>query len=85
MANLRFDGKSICSKVKGELVDTQRQKFGAVFGKGVKTGVNVSIMPGVLIGQNSIIGPHSLVTENIKDNETFYTKFQKNTRGIDKF
>ncbi len=85
LANLRFDGKNVQSVVKGKPIDTQRRKFGAVFGKGVKTGVNVSVMPGVLIGQNSIIGPHCLVTENIKDNETFYTKFQKNTRGIDKF
>jgi len=80
LANLRFDGKSIHSKVKGKLVDTQRQKFGAVLGKGVKTGINVSIMPGVLIGSNSIIGPHSLVRENIKDNEIFYTKLQKISR-----
>ena len=77
LANLRFDGKSIYSKVKGEAIDTQRQKFGAVLGKGVKTGINVSIMPGVLIGSNSIIGPHSLVRENIKDNQIFYTKCQK--------
>lgn len=81
LANLRFDGKNIYSKVKRELIDTQRQKFGAVLGKGVKTGINVSIMPGVLIGQNSIIGPHSLVKENIKDNQIFYTKFQRIVRN----
>jgi len=65
------------SVVKEKPIDTQRKKFGAVLGKGVKTGINVSIMPGVLIGQNSIIGPHSLARENIKDNQIFYTKFQK--------
>lgn len=77
LANLRFDGKNIYSKVKGKLVDTQRKKFGTVFGRGVKTGINVSIMPGVLIGENSVIGPHSLVRENIKDNQIFYTKYYK--------
>jgi len=77
LANLRFDGKNVQSVVKEKPIDTQRKKFGAVLGKGVKTGINVSIMPGVLIGQNSIIGPHSLARENIKDNQIFYTKFQK--------
>ncbi len=72
LANLRFDGKNIQSTVKGKLVDTQRQKFGAVLGRGVKTGINVSIMPGVLIGENAIIGPNSLVKENIKDRKIFY-------------
>jgi bifunctional UDP-N-acetylglucosamine pyrophosphorylase/glucosamine-1-phosphate N-acetyltransferase len=76
LANLRFDAKNVHSVVKGKLIDTQRKKFGAVLGNGVKTGINVSIMPGVLVGQNSIIGPHSLVKENIKDNQVFYTKYQ---------
>jgi len=71
LANLRFDGKNIRSVVKRKLVNTQRKKFGAVLGKEVKTGINVSIMPGVLVGQNAIIGPHSLVKENVKDNETY--------------
>jgi len=82
LANLRFDEKNIRSAVKGELVDTQRRKFGAVLGKGAKTGVNVSIMPGVLIGENSIVGPHSLVRKNVKDNEVFYTKAQKIINAI---
>jgi bifunctional UDP-N-acetylglucosamine pyrophosphorylase/glucosamine-1-phosphate N-acetyltransferase len=77
LANLRFDGKNVHSIVKGKLVDTQRKKFGAVLGNNVKTGINVSIMPGVLIGSNSVIGPHSLVKENVKDNQIFYTKHQK--------
>lgn len=77
LANLRFDEKNIHSLVKGKLVDTQRQKLGAVFGKGVKTGVNASVMPGILVGSNSIIGPHSLVRENVQDNKIFYTKPQK--------
>lgn len=77
LANLRFDEKNVRSVINGEKIDTRRKKFGAVFGRGVKTGVNVSIMPGVLVGSHSIIGPHSFVRENIKDNKIFYTKFQK--------
>jgi bifunctional UDP-N-acetylglucosamine pyrophosphorylase/glucosamine-1-phosphate N-acetyltransferase len=77
LANLRFDEKNIRSIVKAELVDTQRKKFGAVLGKGVKVGINTSTMPGVLIGENAILGPDSLVMKNVKDNQVFETKFQK--------
>lgn len=77
LANLRFDEKNVRSMVKGKVVDTQRKKFGAVLGNNVKTGINVSLMPGVLIGSNAVIGPHSLVRENIEDNSTYFTKFQK--------
>jgi len=77
LANLRFDGKNVQSMVKGKLIDTQRKKLGAVLGKGVRTGINVSLMPGVLMGANSVIGPHSLVKENVKDNATYFTKSRK--------
>ena len=76
IADLRFDEKNICATVKGKFIDTGRRKFGAVLGNGVKVGVNSSIMPGVLVGKNAIIGPHSLVRENIEDNKIIYTKFQ---------
>jgi len=34
-------------------------------------------MPGVLIGANCMIGPATLVAENLEDATTFYTKFEK--------
>jgi len=72
LANFRFDGKTIKALVKGEKVDTRRQKFGAVLGNNVKVGVNASLMPGVLIGSGCIIGPGETVFENLKDNTKFY-------------
>ena len=36
-------------KVMHEFVNSRRSKFGAILGDGVKTGINVSIMPGVSI------------------------------------
>ncbi len=36
--------------------------------KNCKIGTHSSIMPGVTIGENSIIGAHSLVLEDIPDN-----------------
>lgn len=76
-ANVRFDKTIIKSMVKGELVETGRQKFGCILGQNSQTGVNSLIMPGVLIGSNCQIGPNSLVRENIEDNKIFYTKFQE--------
>lgn len=67
LANLRFDEKNIYSFVKGRSIDTGRKKFGAVLGKGVKVGVNSSLMPGVLINEGAIIYPNSLIRKNITD------------------
>ena len=48
LANLRFDEKKIGN--------TDKKKFGAVIAKGVKLGINASIMPGAMIKANTIIG-----------------------------
>jgi len=37
-------------------------------GAGSKTGVNVSIMPGVRIGPHSIVGPHVLLSRDLEPN-----------------
>jgi len=70
-ANLRFDGKTIKVTIRGERIDTKRKKFGCVLGNNTKTGINVSLMPGVLIGSNSIIYPKTVIFKNIKDNTIF--------------
>ena len=71
IANLRFDEANVKVTIKGVKQDSGRRKFGAVIGDNVKTGVNVSIMPGVKIGANSIIGAHTLVFEDVEEN-TYY-------------
>ncbi len=73
-ANIRLDRGVIESTVKGKKIPTGLKKFGVVVGKNTKIGVNVSLMPGVLIGSNCNIGPHSIVLKNLKDNLCFYTK-----------
>ena len=74
MANLRFDSKTVKAKIRGKLIDTGRKKLGCILGDNVKTGINVSLMPGVLIGSDCQIGPDSLVFKNIKDNTIYYTR-----------
>jgi bifunctional UDP-N-acetylglucosamine pyrophosphorylase/glucosamine-1-phosphate N-acetyltransferase len=46
IANFRHDQKTVSTPVKGEMVDTNRKKFGTVLGDGVKLGINTSIYPG---------------------------------------
>ena len=49
--------------------------------KNCKIGTHSTIMPGITIGQNSIIGAYSFVTKNIPDNQIWTgvpAKFKKN-------
>lgn len=75
-SNVRLNGKEIKSEVKGEKINTCLKCFGAVIGENTFIGTKVNIMPGKFIGSNCFIGPNSLIFENIKDNTTFYTKFE---------
>jgi len=58
IANLRLDEKEI--SVSGR--ETGRRKFGAVLGDGVKTGINVSINVGTMIGNGAFVGPGAVVS-----------------------
>jgi len=73
-ANVRIDRGEI--KVKSQKINTGLKSLGCIMGENAKTGIHCSLMPGVLIGLNCQIGPHSVVSENIEDNTNFYTKFQ---------
>jgi bifunctional N-acetylglucosamine-1-phosphate-uridyltransferase/glucosamine-1-phosphate-acetyltransferase GlmU-like protein len=64
-ANLRFDEAEVKSKVRGSWVNRGRKKLGAILGDGVRTGINVSIFPGVKIGRGSWIGPGAIVDGDI--------------------
>ena len=71
-ANLRFDEKNVKVTIKGQLIDSRRKKLGAIIGPNVKTGINVSIMTGKIIGENSRIGAHTIVSENVLPKTLFY-------------
>lgn len=66
IANLRFDNASVKVTIKGKRVDSGRRKLGAFIGYNVKTGINVSIYPGVKIGSNSWIEAEVLVKRDIE-------------------
>ena len=64
-ANLKFNDSNILSKVKGRLVDSGQRKLGAIFGDGAKTGINVSVFPGIKIGADAWIGPGAIVRADV--------------------
>jgi len=70
-ANLRFDNEPVKMTSKAQRVDTGRRKFGVVVGDNVQTGINVSIHPGVRIGNNAWIEPGSVVTMDVSDGVIF--------------
>ncbi|MFX0138141.1 MAG: bifunctional sugar-1-phosphate nucleotidylyltransferase/acetyltransferase [Candidatus Hodarchaeota archaeon] len=71
-SNLRFDNETVKVKIEGELIDSGRKKLGAFIGPNVQTGINASVMCGKKIGENSVIGAHTLVVEDIPPGTLYY-------------
>lgn len=65
LANFRFDEQNISVTVGNEDIDTGRDKLGAIIGDNCKTGINASVMPGIKIGPNSIVGSHVCLTKDL--------------------
>ncbi|MHA1971642.1 MAG: bifunctional sugar-1-phosphate nucleotidylyltransferase/acetyltransferase [Candidatus Hodarchaeales archaeon] len=72
VANLKLDKSEIKMKIKGQIVNTGRRKLGVIMGDNVNTGINVSLMPGIKIGEGVKIGAHTLVTSDISDHMLCY-------------
>jgi len=65
IANVRFDDANVKMSIKGKRVDSGRRKLGAMIGYHVKTGINVSIYPGVKISSDKWIEAESLVRKDL--------------------
>jgi NDP-sugar pyrophosphorylase family protein len=68
-ANLRLDNGNVKVRVGDEDIDTGSNKLGALVGDGVRTGINVGIMPGVRLGAGCFVGPHVCLTEDLPAGE----------------
>jgi NDP-sugar pyrophosphorylase family protein len=64
-ANLRLDEACISIKFGDEKIDTGLNKLGAFIGNGVRTGINVSLMPGRKVGERCFVGPHVCLTDDL--------------------
>ena len=63
-ANWRFDEKNVTVTLDDD-VDTGLDKLGAIVGDNCRTGINSSLMPGVRVGPNSIVGPQVCLTSDL--------------------
>ncbi len=66
LANFRFDEGNISVRIGDELVDTGLDKLGAIIGNNSRTGINASVLPGIRIGPNSVVGPHVCLAEDLE-------------------
>lgn len=66
IANYRFDAGNIKAIVNDVIIDTKRNKLGAIIGDNTKMGVLCSVMPGKMIGDGCWIDAGTVVNENIE-------------------
>ena len=76
IGNVRLDRKNIQVVVQGKDVDSGRRSLGVIFGDNVRTGVNISTMPGIILGNSVIVGPSTTLMENVEHDTTVYAVFQ---------
>ncbi len=76
-ANVRLDREKVKTILKGEKIETGLKFLGMITGKNARIGIKCSTMPGVIIGENSIVGPSTTVMKNIEDNTKYFTKFEE--------
>lgn len=73
---------SHCSLYSISTIDNKRGRI--ILKKNCKVGTHSTIMPNVTIGENSMIGAHSLVTKNIPKNQLWYGVPAKFIRKLSK-
>lgn len=67
-ANKRFDDQNIKVLIKNEKIDSGLNRLGAFIGSNANVGVQSSIMPGVIIGNNAVIYPGKKIFKNTSEN-----------------
>lgn len=73
-ANLRIDNGIVKTMVKGDRIESGRDKFGAVVGADTFLGVDVMTMPGIKIGANAVVGPGTHIHNDVPDKARLYVK-----------
>ena len=69
LANFRLDEGNISMKVGDSAVDTGYDKLGAIVGRGCRIGINASLMPGVRVGSDSVVGPQVCLHDDLQANK----------------
>lgn len=69
LANFRLDEGNIQMKIGDNMVDTGYDKLGAIVGRGCRIGINASLMPGVRVGSDSVVGPQICLHHDLQANK----------------
>lgn len=69
LANYKLDETAIKSFIGKQKLDTGKVKLGSMIGKNVRIGVNCSIMPGIKIGENTLIGAAVILDKDLPSNK----------------
>ncbi|MEM3353383.1 MAG: bifunctional sugar-1-phosphate nucleotidylyltransferase/acetyltransferase [Saccharolobus sp.] len=80
-ANLRFDEKEVKVNIRNTKISSGRKKLGAIIGAHVRTGINVSILPGIKIGAYAWVYPGSVVDRDVDKGEFFFPSYLKRSGG----
>lgn len=75
LSNFRFDKSTVEVKVGKNIIDTGLTEFGAIIGNSSQFGVNTSVMPGVKVMPNSLVGSHSCVQKDVITDIPHVTKY----------
>lgn len=74
-ANLRLDEGKVTVKMGGGIVcGTGREKLGCFVGDDCRTGINVSLMPGVKMGPRAVTGPHVCLYKDLGEDMSAFTQ-----------
>ncbi len=71
-ANLRIDHGNVKSTVKGDRLDSGRDKLGAMVGVGAFIGIQSGTMPGVKIGAGAEVGAFTNVSHDLGEGERLF-------------
>jgi len=74
--NLRFDEGGISVNIKDQKINSGENKLGTIMGSNIRTGVNTSIMPGVKIGSNSLLGAGIVISKDVQEGKYLYGNFE---------
>lgn len=74
LSNLRFDQQPVKIRVSDEKIETGLRKFGAILGKGSQVGCNSVLLPGSILGKNSIVSAGMTFGGVLEENKTIYIK-----------
>lgn len=64
-SNHRLDKNNVHVFIDGYLYDTGKEKLGCLIGKNSALGVQVVVLPGRIIAENTIFGPKILIEKNL--------------------